>query len=77
MDKAFKNSDGYVTRKNRVPDRRKTTKDWELLIESVDGIMTQESLSYINESFPAQVIEYVWGMTSYKSQHFHGGRPIS
>ena len=47
MEKAFKKSDGYITRKNQVPERRKMGKGWELLIEWGNGIKTWESLNDI------------------------------
>ena len=53
-ENSVKNSDGCITRKNRAPERRKTTGDWELLIEWANGIMARGSLSDTKGSLPAQ-----------------------
>ena len=59
--KSIKKREGYINHKNRAPERRNTTKGWELLVKWSNRIMKWKNLSDIKDSFPAQVTEYALG----------------
>eukprot|EP00563_Minutocellus_polymorphus_P011805 CAMPEP_0181073248 /NCGR_PEP_ID=MMETSP1070-20121207/28983_1 /TAXON_ID=265543 /ORGANISM="Minutocellus polymorphus, Strain NH13" /LENGTH=111 /DNA_ID=CAMNT_0023154317 /DNA_START=503 /DNA_END=838 /DNA_ORIENTATION=- len=55
---AMSKVDGYIHRPNRSPERRKTTKGWELLVEWADGHVSWTRLADLKEAYPDQVAEH-------------------